>query len=168
MIVVMRQLPRIMSNPPLYRPCVGIALFNKHGQVFIGQRIDTPGAWQMPQGGIDKDEDIEKAARRELMEEIGTDNIEIIKVLPEKIRYNLPEPMRTKLWGGKYAGQEQTWVAARFLGEDSDIDITAARGAPAEFSAWKWVALEQTVDLIVPFKRDVYRKVVQLMQPYTK
>lgn len=148
----------------LYRPCVGITLFNKQGLVFVGERVDTPGAWQMPQGGIDGGEDIEKAARRELREEIGTDKIEIIKILDQKIRYDLPNDMRQRLWNGKYAGQEQTWIAARFLGEDSDINISAHK--PIEFQNWKWIPLVQTIDLIVPFKRETYRQVIALMKPY--
>lgn len=149
----------------LYRPCVGIALFNKQGLVFVGERIDTPGAWQMPQGGIDRGEDITKAAKRELREEIGTDKIEIIKVADQTMRYDLPDDMRQRLWGGKYAGQEQTWIAAKFLGQDADININAHK--PAEFQKWKWIPLAQTIDLIVPFKRETYRQVIELMKPYS-
>lgn len=145
-----------------YRPCVGIALFNKDGLVFVGQRIDTPGAWQMPQGGIEEDEDIEKAAMRELKEEIGTDKAEIIKIAEEKIAYDLPDELQDKLWGGQYCGQIQTWVAARFTGENSDIDLKAD-GRP-EFSAWQWVPLEKTLDLIVPFKQDTYKKVIEIFK----
>ncbi|MCC7304651.1 MAG: RNA pyrophosphohydrolase [Alphaproteobacteria bacterium] len=145
----------------LYRPCVGIALFNNDGLVFVGERIDTPGAWQMPQGGIDEGEDIALAMKRELKEEIGTYKVEIIKIIPEKIRYDLPDEMRKRLWDGKYAGQEQTWVAARFLGKDSDIDLAAHD--PPEFRKWQWIPLEKTVDLIVPFKRETYRKVIELL-----
>ncbi len=150
----------------LYRPCVGIALFNKSGLVFIGERIDTPGAWQMPQGGINKNEKIEKAAMRELREEIGTDKAEIIHILEEKLRYDLPPELRQKLWKGKYAGQEQTWIAARFMGSDSDINITINKNTPPEFINWQWVPLEKTIDLIVPFKRDTYKKVVAMMKPF--
>ncbi|MEM7618732.1 MAG: RNA pyrophosphohydrolase [Pseudomonadota bacterium] len=116
-----------MQNNNLYRPCVGIALFNKDGQVFVGERIDTPGAWQMPQGGIDPGEDLTLAAMRELKEEIGTNNAEIIEILDEKIRYDLPEERRKEFWNGKYVGQEQTWIAMRFTGADTDIDLEAAR-----------------------------------------
>ena len=151
----------IMSNILPYRSCVGIALFNSAGLVFVGERIDTPGAWQMPQGGIDDGEDIAVAARRELKEEIGTDKIKIIKILDQKLHYDLPPDMQKKLWGGKYRGQEQSWVAAKFTGDDSDIDITAH--TPAEFSRWQWVPLEKTVDLIVPFKKETYKTLVNLL-----
>ena len=147
------------SNLP-YRPCVGVALFNDSGQVFVGERIDTPGAWQMPQGGIDEGEDTETAARRELGEETGIQDIEILRVADEPIRYDLPPHLQQKFWNGRFAGQEQIWVAARFFGDDGDIDITAFD--PPEFSAWQWVDLNQTMDLIVPFKRDVYRQIIAM------
>jgi len=143
-----------------YRPCVGVALFNAAGQVFVGERIDTPGAWQMPQGGIDPGEDIEAAARRELAEETGIKNIEILRIADDVIRYDLPPELQKKFWGGRFAGQEQIWIAARFLGDDNDIDIQAFD--PPEFSAWQWVDLDQTLDLIVPFKRNTYRQVIAL------
>ncbi|MGH1455341.1 MAG: RNA pyrophosphohydrolase [Alphaproteobacteria bacterium] len=148
----------------LYRPCVGIALFNKTGKVFVGERIDTSGAWQMPQGGVDKGETPDQTALRELKEEVGTDKAEIIKIAERKIRYELPDRLIEKLWNGKYRGQEQTWVAARFTGKDTDIDLNAYNscGTPPEFSAWQWVDLSQTLDLIVPFKRDIYREVIEL------
>lgn len=145
----------------IYRPCVGIALFNAKGQVFVGERIDTPGAWQMPQGGIDEGEDITAAAMRELGEETGTNKAEIIRVCDDTpIRYDLPEHLRNKLWNGVFAGQEQVWVAARFTGKDSDINLMSFD--PPEFSAWQWVDLARTTDLIVPFKRDVYERVIAL------
>lgn len=147
-------------NNKIYRPCVGIALFNAENHVFVGERIDTPGAWQMPQGGIDEGEDIATAAMRELAEETGTDKATIIRTAEETIRYDLPEHLQNQLWNGIFAGQEQTWVAARFTGQDSDIDIKSFN--PPEFSAWQWVPLEQTIDLIVPFKRDVYQRVIDL------
>ncbi len=142
----------------IYRPCVGIALFNQDNHVFVGERLDRQGAWQMPQGGIDEGETIEAAAMRELREETGTSKAEIIKIAEETMRYDLPPELQNKLWNGIFAGQEQTWVAARFTGEDSDINISSFD--PPEFSAWQWVALEQTINLIVPFKRDVYQKVI--------
>ncbi len=148
-----------------YRPCAGISLFNKDGLVLVGERIDTPGAWQMPQGGIDEGESIEVAAFRELKEEVGTDKAETIRVASETIKYELPAalgPEGRNLWNGRYRGQEQAWIAMRFLGSDSDIDLNAHD--PAEFSSWQWVELERTIDLIVPFKREVYARVIDLFK----
>lgn len=141
-----------------YRPCVGIALFNRDGLVFAGERCDTPGAWQMPQGGIDEGETVEQAAFRELREEIGTDKAEILTIMPERLRYDLPPDLQPKFWGGRYRGQEQSWVAMRFTGEDSDIDIEADEHR--EFLRWRWVELAALPDLIVPFKRGIYKQVI--------
>lgn len=144
-----------MNKP--YRLCVGIALFHQDGRVFAGERIDTPGAWQMPQGGIDRDEDIELAAFRELKEEIGTDKAEILRIHDTVFRYDLPPDLQTSLWGGKYAGQEQTWVAMRFTGNDTDIALDA--DDHPEFSAWRWMTFDDILPLIVPFKREIYLQV---------
>lgn len=141
-----------------YRPCAGVVLFNKQGKVFVGERIDTPGAWQMPQGGIELGEDLHVAALRELKEEIGTNKAELIRVHPETIKYDLPEELALKHWGGKYRGQEQFWIAMRFTGEDSDIALDA--DDHPEFSAWQWVDLQDTIEMIVPFKKDVYEKII--------
>src|SRR5690606_32708135 len=100
-----------------YRPCVGICLFNETGKVFVGERIDTPGAWQMPQGGIDDGEDLLPAGLRELAEEIGSDKAELLGIMPDKVRYVTPDELRERLqaiWGKPYIGQEQTWLAMRF------------------------------------------------------
>lgn len=148
----------MVNNLP-YRSCVGICLFNTEGKVFVGERIDTPGAWQMPQGGIDPNEDMLAAALRELKEEIGTNKAVLIKIHEEKIRYDLPEHLKNKLWGGKYTGQEQTWVAMRFEGEDTDIKLDA--DDRPEFSKWQWIDINDTLDLIVPFKRETYLKVIE-------
>lgn len=144
----------------LYRPCVGIALFNDDGKVFVGERIDTPGAWQMPQGGVDPGESPEETALRELGEEVGTTNAEIVQIAERKIRYELPDHLIRRLWNGRYRGQEQIWVAARFTGSDHEIDLNAFD--PPEFTDWQWVHLGQTLDLIVPFKRDIYREVIDM------
>lgn len=149
----------------LYRPCVGITLFNPEGKVFVGERIDTPGAWQMPQGGIDPGETPEETALRELKEEIGTNKATIIKIAERKIRYELPDRLIKSLWNGQYRGQEQTWVATRFTGTDKDININNFH--PPEFSNWQWVSLSETLDLIVPFKRDIYRDVIEMFSDIT-
>ena len=140
-----------------YRPCVGICLLNKDGQVFVAERIDTPGAWQMPQGGIDKGEDPQDAALRELIEEIGTNKGSILARTDDWLFYDLPDDLIGKVWKGKYRGQKQIWFAVRFEGTDSDIDIATKH---PEFARWKWVDLEETIDLIVPFKRELYQEIV--------
>ena len=145
-----------------YRPCVGVMLVNADGLVFVGKRIDNKegDAWQMPQGGIDDDEDPRHAALRELQEETGVteDLVTLIAHSREELLYDLPPELIGKLWKGKYRGQRQTWHLARFGGADADIDLNAH--LPAEFCEWKWVKAETLPDLIVPFKRRVYRAVL--------
>ncbi len=148
-----------MSEPTAYRPCVGIVLVNREGRVFVAARIDNPAdAWQMPQGGINKDEDPRQAALRELGEEIGTANAEIVAESEGWMQYDLPPELIGKLWRGKYRGQAQKWYVMRFLGEDGEIDIATEH---PEFREWKWVPFEQVPELIVPFKRDLYARLVE-------
>ena len=150
----------------LYRRGVGVMLLNGEGKVWVGARIDNPDdAWQMPQGGIDEDEDPWATALRELEEETGIvpHLVERVAECAERLRYDLPEEWRPRLWGGKWAGQEQDWFLARFLGSDSDVNI--ATGHP-EFRDWKWVEPEQLPDLIVPFKRELYRQLLREFSEY--
>jgi putative (di)nucleoside polyphosphate hydrolase len=141
-----------------YRRGVGIALFNHAGEVFVAQRLDSPGpAWQMPQGGIDKGEAPLDAAWRELQEETGVTSAQLLAESKGWLSYDLPPELAATLWKGKYRGQEQKWYAFRFTGAESEIDIA---GEHPEFSAWKWVDFRQVPDLIVPFKRVLYDKVV--------
>lgn len=147
---------------PGYRPCVGIFLLDHRGQVFVGQRLDTPGAWQMPQGGIDGDEALEAAARREMLEEIGTDRATLLQESRVWRAYDLPPELARRMWGGRYRGQTQRWLAFRFDGEDKDIRL---EGPHQEFSAWRWVEPERLPELIVPFKRDIYLSVVAEFRP---
>lgn len=144
-----------------YRPCVGVMLVNMDGKVFVGQRIDSEvDAWQMPQGGIDDGEEVKAAALRELMEETGIvrDHVEIIATARDEHFYDLPPELIGKLWGGKYRGQRQIWFLARFLGGDSDINIETDH---PEFREWKWASPETLPDMIVPFKRKLYRDILQ-------
>lgn len=153
-----------MKNSLPYRPCAGAMLVNAEKRVFVAKRIDTPGdAWQMPQGGIDEEEDPTKAVIRELMEEIGTDKVEILAESPKWREYDLPDELIGKIWGGKYRGQRQKWFLLLFRGTDEDIDIEAHN--PPEFNDWKWVEIEETVNLIVPFKRQLYADIVAEFQP---
>lgn len=146
-----------------YRPCVGLMLVNAHGQVFVGRRIDERAgeAWQMPQGGIDEGEELVPAAMRELHEETGLtpEHVTVLAQSREEHFYDLPAELLGKLWGGKYRGQRQAWLLLRFTGQDDDVVLDAHD--PAEFCEWKWVEPDQLPDLIVPFKRRVYRQVVE-------
>lgn len=147
---------------PEYRRGVGIVLLNCDGLVFAAERIDTPGAWQMPQGGIDAGEEPAAAARRELAEETG---IECATILAESrgwLSYDLPADLRARVWQGRYIGQAQKWFAMRFDGADSDIRIDGDR---AEFSAWRWIAPERLPALIVGFKQPLYEAVLAEFAP---
>lgn len=155
----------------LYRPCVGIALFNAKGFVFIGRRRglppDDPYAWQMPQGGIDVDEPPAHAAIRELREETNVRSATLLAEAPEWYFYDLPPDALKKSWRGKYRGQRQRWFAFRFHGDDHEINIHAPEGGEKpEFSAWRWEHLSYLPSLIVPFKQPVYRQVVEDFKPF--
>jgi putative (di)nucleoside polyphosphate hydrolase len=147
---------------PGYRPCVGIFLLDRHGRVFVGRRLDTPDAWQMPQGGIDGDEDPAVAGLREMREEIGTDRAALLEESRVWRAYDLPPEIARRMWGGRYRGQTQRWLAFRFLGEDADIRL---EGPHQEFDAWRWVEPDRLAGLIVPFKRDIYLSVVAEFRP---
>jgi len=156
-----------MNDDRSHRRGVGVMLLNRDGQVFVGARADNPeDAWQMPQGGIDDDEEPWPAAIRELEEETGIPPrlVEKVAECAERLRYDLPEEWRPRLWGGKWVGQEQDWFLARFLGADRDIDLNAARHP--EFRAWKWVEPDLLPELIVPFKRELYRRLLREFADY--
>lgn len=143
-----------------YRPCVGVMLVNKKGNIFTGQRIDSDlPAWQMPQGGIDDGETARDAALRELWEETGiiAEHVRIEAELDGWLTYELPDDLIPVLWGGKFRGQKQKWFLMRFLSDDLDVDITQE---PREFSDWQWLEPDELVDQIVPFKRKVYAAVL--------
>lgn len=150
-----------------YRPCVGIMLINKDGMVWIGSRDDGGSSanyefsWQMPQGGIDKGETPERAARRELYEETSVKTISLLEEAPEWFAYDYPPEVVQRSRKGKYRGQAQRWVAYRFDGDDDEINILVPPdGHSAEFSKWRWEHAAQLPGLIVPFKRPVYERVV--------
>jgi putative (di)nucleoside polyphosphate hydrolase len=150
-----------------YRPCVGIMVLNRNGKAFIGRRIegaehvDETHEWQMPQGGIDKGEDPYPAALRELYEETNIRSVEKIAEIPEWLHYDIPKAIASDVWKGRYRGQKQKWFALRFIGEESEIDVSAPGGHKPEFLAWRWEALKNLPSLIVPFKRPVYERVVE-------
>jgi putative (di)nucleoside polyphosphate hydrolase len=148
--------------PPLdtqLRPGVGVMLVNGIGQVFVGKRIDMiEEAWQMPQGGIDGDETPIIAAMRELPEELGTANVEVVAESSRWLQYELPSSLQGRAWGGQWRGQRQKWFLMRFLGDDREINIATVH---PEFSDWRWVPPERLVDLIVSFKRRLYLDIVE-------
>jgi putative (di)nucleoside polyphosphate hydrolase len=154
------------SELRFYRPGVGILLLNRDGQAFVGRRIDMPAglaAWQMPQGGIDPGETPRQAALRELKEEVGTDQADILAESRFWHHYDLPEEIAFGLWGGRYRGQRQKWFAMRFTGADGDINPATEH---PEFDAWEWVAPERLPELIVPFKRRIYLDVLTEFREY--
>lgn len=160
-------MPKITDPSSLpYRPCVGVALINRKGLVFVGKRIDTLiEAWQMPQGGIDEGEAPEEALFRELGEEIGTTKAAIVAEHPDWLTYDLPPHLVGKVWKGRYRGQKQKWFALRFLGDDRDINLATAH---PEFNAWRWAPLSETPNLIVPFKRVLYTDIARSFAPYAR
>ena len=136
---------------------VGIALINNKNKVFVGKRIDNPvNFWQMPQGGIDKNESYLKAARRELFEETSIKTVKVLKELNEWLAYDLPKNLLGKIWNGKYRGQKQKWFIMKFLGKNEEININTQ---DPEFLEWKWIEFENLPKVAVSFKADVYKKI---------
>ena len=159
--------PEEISKLP-YRRNVGVMVLNADGDVWVGQRLDrraSQDAWQMPQGGIDKGEKARTAALRELEEETGisSDLVEVVAESDGYIPYDLPHDLVPKLWKGKYRGQEQKWFLLRFLGDDSHVNINTEH---PEFSEWKWLPAADLVANIVPFKRDVYARVLKAFEAH--
>ena len=155
-----------MTDDQLYRRGVGVMLINERRHVFVGRRIDNRDeAWQMPQGGIDEGEESWPAALRELKEEtgIGRKLVERLACYPQQLRYDIPDAIASRLWGGKWKGQLQDWYLARFLGIDRDVNIATKH---PEFSHWKWVEPHLLPELIVPFKRDMYRAILDGFSEY--
>ena len=143
------------SELPL-RNGVGIVVLNKDGKVFVARRIDNPmNFWQMPQGGVDEDEDFLKAAYRELEEETSIKSVELIKELDGMTTYELPDRLLGIIWKGKYRGQKQKWFLMKFTGKDEEINIKTEN---PEFLDWKWIELDQITEVVVDFKLHVYKE----------
>jgi putative (di)nucleoside polyphosphate hydrolase len=162
----MDELSNTDNRDYLYRNSIGIMVINKDKNIFVGKRIDNnSNAWQMPQGGLDAGEDEDTAMFRELKEETGISDIEIISKSKKYLYYNLPYRLQKKFWGGKYLGQKQKWYLVRYLGDDSAININTES---AEFSEWKWIPKEELVKVIVSFKRKLYVDVIKEFAEYLK
>jgi len=157
-----------------YRPCVGIMLINQANLVWMGRRVpkwECDGGdelWQMPQGGIDEGEDPRSAALRELFEEVGTSNASVITETKGWLHYDLPRSAIGKALHGRYRGQKQKWFLLRYEGLDTDFNLIPEDGGEVEFDAWRWIAADLITDLVVPFKREVYRQVVAEFTPFLK
>ncbi len=155
------RLKRNLKNNSLYRKGVGAVIFNESNNIFLAKRInnkDIPNPWQMPQGGVDTDEDIELALKRELLEEIGTDKIDIIGKT-QALKYTFPSAVSMKFFKGKYIGQEQVWFFCKFLGNDSDINFNTTDHP--EFNDFKWVSYKNALELVVDFKQNLYKQIFQ-------
>jgi|TARA_B100000795_G_C22439543_1_gene301322 putative (di)nucleoside polyphosphate hydrolase len=140
------------------RTGVGIAVINSQNKVFVGKRKDNPfDKWQMPQGGVDSGEALLDAMKRELLEETSIINIKVLKEFDQWLEYELPENLIGKIWKGKYRGQKQKWFVVKFLGNDSEINVNTTN---PEFIEWKWIDISLLPDLIVRFKKHVYKKVL--------
>ncbi|MGE0596871.1 MAG: RNA pyrophosphohydrolase [Hyphomonadaceae bacterium] len=156
-------------DPSLYRPNVGLALFQRDGLVFLGKRFAARGPyqWQMPQGGIDDGETPLTAALREMEEEIGVraEHVELLEETPDWLYYDFPDELRARMKArGRFLGQKQKWFAFRFIGRDADIKLDTHS---PEFSDWRWAPLETAPDLVIPFKRATYLDVVQRFKKYS-
>lgn len=157
-----------------YRPAVGIMVLDRGGRAFIGRRINGPEhvdqthAWQMPQGGIDAGEEPWPAALRELREETNIASVERLGEVAEWLNYDIPREIVGQAWQGRYRGQTQRWFAVRFVGSESEIDVAHPYGGHAEFAAWRWEELPNLPDLVVPFKRQVYERVVREFAPLAR
>jgi len=151
-----------------YRPCVGVMVLNAKGLAFIGRRkggaehVDATHEWQMPQGGIDEGEDAYEAALRELYEETSIRSVQKLGEVDDWLSYDIPPTIGAKAWNGKYRGQKQKWFALRFTGNDKEIDVRAPGGGKhkPEFLDWRWEPVKNLPELIIPFKRKIYDRVV--------
>ena len=143
---------------------VGIVVLNNDNKVFVGKRKDNPiDKWQMPQGGVEKNEDYLIAMKRELLEETSIKSIKVLKELEEWLEYDLPKNLLGIIWKGKFRGQKQKWFITRFMGKESEININTKN---PEFIEWKWIEMDKLPSLIVEFKKDVYKKILENLKKF--
>ena len=154
----------VKQNELPLRTGVGIVVLNSENKVFVGKRRDNPfDKWQMPQGGVDPHESLIEAMKRELEEETSIKNIRVLKEFDEWLEYELPRDLVGKIWRGKYRGQKQKWFVVKFLGDDSEVNINTKY---PEFIEWKWVDMDLLPDLIVHFKKHVYKNILLELKKY--
>ncbi|XP_042425424.1 nudix hydrolase 26, chloroplastic-like isoform X1 [Zingiber officinale] len=157
------------NSPPGYRRNVGICLINPENKIFSASRLDIPGAWQMPQGGIDGEEDARIAAFRELKEETGVTSAEILAEVPYWLTYDFPPEVRAKLnklWGTDWKGQAQKWFLFRFTGSEDEINLAGDGSEKPEFGEWMWMTPHQVIDHAVDFKKSVYEEVLKFFKSH--
>ena len=143
-----------------YRLGVGLVIFQSDKKIFTGRRLDNTSAWQMPQGGMDENEVPLETAYREMFEETGIskDKVSLVGITKKWYRYDLPSEIQSRFWGGKYRGQSQKWFLFEFIGEDTDINISTKT---PEFCEWRWSSIDDLIEKIVPFKMELYKKVLE-------
>ncbi|KMZ70669.1 Nudix hydrolase 26, chloroplastic [Zostera marina] len=158
------------APPPGYRTNVGICLINaSFDKIFLASRLDIPSSWQMPQGGVDKGEDPQNAAIRELREETGVVSAELLAQVPYWLTYDFPLDVREKLnerWGSNWKGQAQKWFLFKFLGKDDEINLLGDGSEKPEFGEWSWMTPQQVIELAVEFKKPVYAEVLKFFAPH--
>ena len=159
--------PSTSGAPEAYRPCVGAVIINREGLLWIGRRAearqDAEGTgrwWQMPQGGIDAQEDPAIAVIREVREETGLVSVTVAAALDEWLTYDLPPSLIGKAWGGRFRGQRQQWFLVEFFGSDAEVCLDPGPGHAREFDDWRWARPQEVLEAIVPFKRPVYARVL--------
>lgn len=155
----------VIDDSKPYRKGVGVMVFNSQGLVFVGQRVDFDCAWQMPQGGLDDGEDPGQGALRELREETNITSVQVVATSSEWYYYDFPKDLGEKLWNGQFRGQAQKWFLMAFFGDESEINL---QNHCMEFSNWKWIEMQELPNIIVPFKKEIYTKVINEFHPLIK